>query len=238
MAADINVLDRQNLTMIPEIVLYNVVEAILEEISNDYKRSVDPQTSLLYEMFYGLKEDKRDYYLEAVDLFVRKKDHPRRIKLRQSFDSSVGGVPCIHITTPSDDRGENSIGVGESGMEGFSREIKEEKRIRPFLEQRFDSRYAIMCTSENASEALMIYHVVRDFMIGIMDILEFAGFSNIKLSGREIRIVTENAPVHLFAREITFATSVDIRVPKFHSYKKITDIVLNRGEIIDDPTQE
>jgi len=232
--ADIDVLDRKNLVMIPEIVLFNVIEAVLEEISNDWKNAAQESDSLLHQMYYGLKEDKRDYYKESVDLFVRRQDHPRRVKLRQSYDASVGGVPCIHITTPSDDMGQNSIGVGESGAEGSALQFEAEGTIRPILERRFKSRYSFFCTSDNASEALMIYHTVRAFLIGTMDILEFSGFSNIQLSGQELKINAENAPSHIFCRAINFTCEVDIRTPKFHSYKKITDIVLNTGTPIAD----
>jgi hypothetical protein len=207
-----------------EPILHQIIENALKHVKNDYQSQVDPENSLISRVFKGLSHYKKDYVKEAVDLFTREEGHPRKIESRLFFDAERSNIPTIHITMPSDQPGENSIGVGESGFaDSF---IETSTTLTPMYERRFDTQFQIICTSDNHSEVLIMYHLLRVVLISIFDTISLSGLENAKISGQELRIKSDLVPEHIFMRGIGIACSYEIQVPRWWDAQKIVDIFL------------
>lgn len=214
--------------MVPEVVLYKLINGLLDDIDKEYNSAVDKTTTKLYRYWKGVSDGKYDYYEEAVSLFTtRGEDHPRKVSCRMFFDAAMAKVPTMHITMPADQGGENSIGVDESGSEDDMYVSESDREITTTLGRRFDARFHIICTSDNNREVLLMYHTLRAMIISAHRSLDFAGLQNMKLSGQELRINEMGVPNHIFMRGLGIHHSYDIRVPQLFSQKIINQCILN-----------
>lgn len=218
--------------LIPELSLFRIVEGLIVHVKNDWESKSDKSTTMIYQVFHGLLHDKKDYYSQAIDLFTRRIDHPRRVSARLFFDAERAKMPTIHITMPADSDGENSIGVGESGMP--ENMVETATQLTPMYERRFDTTFQIICTSDNHAEVLIMYHMLRAGLISIFDTISLAGLENAKMSGQELRIKSDLVPENIFMRGIGITSSYEVKVPRWWSEQKIVDIFLNPPNIIED----
>lgn len=212
--------------IIPEVQLCNVLVTVVSHVKADYEKNQTdstPEQSLLYRYFHGTVDHKKNYYDEAVDLFTRGVDHPRRIDVRMAFDAKRAPIPTVHITMPSDQSGDNSLGVGETS----DTEIVEDQIVVNY-ERRFNTEYQIVCTSDQHSETLLMYHLIRAALISTFDAFSMAGIENIRLSGQELKINPDLAPSHIFMRSIGVSFSYDVVVPRWWNEKLINDIVVGK----------
>lgn len=217
--------------IIPEIILINIVDSLLNKVKVDFEENQNnntPTQSLLYCYFNGLTHYKKDYYIEAVDLFTREVGHPRIIDTRLFFDAGRAIIPTIHITMPSDQTGQNSLSFGESGSHVKAREDGSYSNI---YERRFDSQYQIVCTSDNHSEVLLMYHLLRAGMISVSDTISFEGLENLKISGQELKINPEIAPNHIFMRSLSVTFSYNVEVPVWWTNDLIQEICIGDATI-------
>lgn len=212
-----------NSIILPEVTLHRLIEGVVLHLNTEWQQANDKSKTLLYYMFEGSSHFKKNYYDQAVDLFTRKNDHPRHIQTRLFFDAHRAKIPTIHITMPSDESGEDSIGVGESGA--INSVIDEPNQITPIYDRRFDTMFQIVCTSDNHSEVLIMYHALRAGLISVFDTVSFQGLENPKLGGSELRISSDIVPENIFMRGITIRTSYDVKIPRFFSQQKIAQIL-------------
>lgn len=214
-------------TVIPELKLYQIVEALIDEVSADYNRHLSKENTMLYHLFgSSTKVGKYNYFDQAVDLFVnRGVDHPRKMKVRMMFDAAQAGMPTIHITTPSEQPQFNTIGIGESGRSFVENTV--EGTVTPNYNRRFKSQFYIVCTSENAQEVFLMYHVLMASMVQALDYINLAGLENPELSGQEIRQQDHLAPNHIYMRGVGLSCFRQLTVPRYFDNKVISDIILD-----------
>lgn len=215
--------------VVPETILYKLVRGLLTHVKVEYDQATDKSTTLIYQIFYGLVEDKKNYYTEAVDLFTREITHPRSISVRKFFDAERARIPTIHITMQQELSNNNSIGVDESS-EVYSHtyqdiDDKDITTIQPILSRRFDANYNLICTSDNHAETLLMYHLVRACLISIFDSISLVGLQNPRLSGQDLRLDDSNTPPHIFMRAITIASSYDVSVPRWFTQDILSDMM-------------
>jgi len=216
---------------VPEVTLRKLIEGFLLHIRNDYNANLaDTTKSLLYAYFTGINDNKKNYFDEAVDLFTRTPDHARYIETRMFFDAQRGIIPTIHITMPSESVGMNSIGIGEGGDEGHR--IVDGTDIFVQYERRFDTQYHIVCTSDNHSEVLMMYYLLRAGLISVLDSVALEGLENAKISGQELKINPDLVPNHIYMRSIGLSFSYDELVPRWWTDSLVTDICVRNVDII------
>lgn len=218
--------------LIPELSLFRIIEGLIDHIKVDWESTANKPDTMIYQVFNGLLHDKKDYYQQAIDLFTRKIDHPRKVSARLFFDAERAKVPTIHITMPADSDGENSIGVGESGMPESM--LEGATSLTPIYERRFDTTFQIICTSDNHSEVLIMYHMLRAGLISIFDTISLQGLENAKMSGQELRIKSDLVPENIFMRGIGITSSYEVKVPRWWSEQKIVDIFLSPPNIAKD----
>ena len=198
---------------IPEIELYNQINFILNYIKHDYSTK-EVEDTFLHQILNGNAIEGYDYFLQATDLFNRANTHSRKIHTTISFNAQKAHLPTIHITLPSEQTEGNGIGLDA----GIYDPIQSHRGSQEVLRRAFTSRYDLLITSDNNSEVLLIYHVLRAAIISFIPVLEHKGFKNIKLSGQDIRISNELIP-NMFMKGIGISFNYEVLVP---------DLVVNK----------
>lgn len=205
---------------IPEIQIYNTLNLILKHIKDDYNSNVTEET-LLYRLLKGNEIEGYDYFLQATNLFLRDETHSRKINTTISFNAQKANVPTIHITLPSEQTDLNGINVDQGIYDSYLGYRTSNDTLR----RCFTTKYDLLITSDNSSEVLLIYHVLRACLISFIPQLETRGFMNIKLSGQDIRISSEFVP-NMFMKSIGLSFSYEINVPSLEVNKDVVTYFL------------
>jgi len=206
----------------PEVILQNSVEGIIQFLEEEFNNATDKTTTTLYKFWNGVSYGRYDMYEQAQAVFLAKKDNPRRLEVRPSYDSQRAGIPTIYINLPSESQGEDGIGVDE----GFQDADYDDDNLvySTNYTRRFATIYNIVIQSDNRNEVILIYHTLRAMLIPLFDHLELSGLENIKLAGRDLQIyhdITSNA---LFTRAISVTLSYDVTVDNIFDKQMIQNI--------------
>jgi hypothetical protein len=221
--------------VIPEVVLYRLINGLLKEISDNWLNTSDKTKTHLYRFWNGVEDGKYKYYDEAVSLFVdRNVDNPRKVECRMFYDRERSALPTMHITMPSDQIGANELGVSESGREDEMFVDSHFGQITPTLARRFDAQFYIVCSSDNNREVLLMYHTLRAMIISAWHVFEHSCMENMKLTGQELRMQEHLVPNHIFMRGLGIMHSYDVRVPSTFPLPLITQLIINPATIVDD----
>lgn len=223
---------------IPEVRIYDIIEGILLHIKDDYSNAVDKNQSMLYYIFEDLRHIKKEYFKEALELFTRDNNNPRKIEPRMYYDAARAQLPTVHVTIPVEDQGEDQIGIGS----GEYIDLGDDSNYRETVTKRFRTTTHIICTSKNESECTMMYHAIRAMLLSILEHFALIGLENVKISGQEVSLNENLAQNHIYHRGIGLSYTYCIEVPKWYNQQTVTDILLckrkvdpiNSPKIIDD----
>lgn len=211
--------------IVPELIMYKYITGLVTFLKNDYNAKTDKSKTLLYEMFYGLLEDKKNYYEDAVSLFTREQGDGRLIEVRKFFDAKRADIPTIHITIPQDLPGQNSLGMSETDETESWEEVGDTVySVRPLYQRRFDCKFYIVCSSDNHAETMVMYHALRAGILSTIDTLTLSGLEKPVMDGNEVKLDESLAPPHIFHRGIGIACSYDIKIPRWNINQQISDI--------------
>lgn len=224
-------------TIVPELKLYQIISALIDEVEKDFNRHMDEKDTFLFNLFgdpadltdnHTNKLGKYDYYKQAKALFVGRKegDHPRRVNLRMMFDAAKATVPTIHLTMPMEEDQNNEIGIGESGAEGSMIHNTKNNTLTPLYKRRFQTKYHLVCTSDQSQEVFIMYHVLRAAVISALDYIDLAGLKNPQLSGQDVNLNESVAPPHIYGRGFGISCLYQIEIPRYFDTKIIGDILV------------
>ena len=217
---------------IPEIKIYQLVTGMLLHLKTDYDAAVDKSTTMLYKILNGINHYKKDYYNEAIALFTRGEDDPRKIKVVQFFNAERSNMPTVHITLPQDMSGENSLGGEASEVDEET--VGADTYHRARMERRFDSLYHIVITSDNAAEVVLMYHTIRAMLISAFDTISLIDMENPKISGQDLNLRDYLVPSGVFARGIGLQASYEIQVPRWFNEQQLSDIIICEYDILEE----
>lgn len=186
--------------MIPEIVIANLVETVLKVIECDFNDHVEEKDTLLYYILGDNQYKKFNFFEQAKDIFLRDNDHPRKIEVRMLFDAQRASLPTIHITMPQESNDADGIGVDEGYEDNVLNTNK--TTFHKTYTRAFGVQYNIIITSDNSSEVLLIYHLLKAMLISIIDHVELSGIRNPKLSGQDLQMNSDIVPVNVFVRGV------------------------------------
>jgi len=220
----------ENKLQIPEILLFNIIKAILRTIREDLANNIDEKNTLFYKLFYGTKfnDINLDFYANAKDIFSRDKSHPRYLDLRMFFNADRAEIPTIHLNLPSESDIGGGIGV-DAGYNGTNYDPIN-KTISQNHTRSFNSVYNIIITSDNSDEVLIIYHALKAFIVSMLDIIDLNGLRNPKLGGADLQINPELIPPHVFIRAISLNCFYELTVPSLIK-EKIIDSINIQGKL-------
>lgn len=216
---------------VPELKLYQIVQALISEVNEDFKRHADEKDTFLYHLFGDeLGQGKYNYFDQAKSLFVDRADiaeHPKKVEVNMMYNAKRAGTPTIHITLPAETGEWDTIGVGEGGVRATDFvESSTEGTITPLYNRRFQTMYHIICTSESSQEVFLMYHVLRAAMISALDYIDMAGLKNPKLSGQDIRQNDQLVPNHIYMRGIGLSCFYTVEIPRYYDARVIGNLVL------------
>lgn len=205
--------------LIPELVIYETINNILEYIKNDYNTKSNKKTSYLWHVFgededdRPLKLGKMNLYEQAIDIFVNGGlDKKRKIEVTVGYNMQRVGLPTIHITMPSD----NPINAGIGDNEGYTSPIVDGVKKETFRTVTADSSvvYNLIISSDNVNECLIIYNLLKAAGLGFKSQFELKGFMNTKIGGNDLQLADDLMPTNIFHRNFNISfeynyTSID-----------------------------
>lgn len=227
--------------IVPEIQIFNCLEAIIKFIRFDWEERTDKTETLLYKICKGNAIERYDLYEQAQAIFITEEDNPRHLEVNMFFNMERAKIPTIHITLPSEQADKDGMGLDE-GYQGHEEiaGIGEQEGVdvqSPIYTRRFNTQYQIVLTSDNSNEVVAMYHVLRAIMIPVMDSLNAAGLENIKLSGRDIQNMQTIVPEHVFIRSIGMYFEYEVSMASIFTEEIVKNILLS-FTILQDPTSE
>ena len=222
---------------IQELELQVILQNFMKAIKADYDSRTIKEQSILGQMFYGLSYDggKYDLYTEAVDLFITRQERTtsgsaRRVSIRSYYDRDKELVPTMHIAAPSEQEKDNWIGGGFT--QGDVADAPQGSPASQYYEQRtrrYQSRIAIIFTSDNWIEVQLMYFLVKHGILTIFDTLILSMFQDPSISGHELQMKETAAPEHFYSRSIIIDSANESQVSNFHLSESFVSIVFPRS---------
>ena len=189
--------------LLPEQRLKALMDFYMDTINEDYLRK------LFGDQTFG--KGGYNYFDNAREIFLRRKDSPRKVACNIFFNRDRQGLPTIHIALNQDIPGEGN-GLGLDPLEVID---EDEGTYREDLTRTYSSRFNIICTSDNTFEVLIMYNVVRALMQGNPGLLQAAGLYNCKFSGQDLILTDYLMPSTIYARGFILDCLYDVQVPPF-----------------------
>ena len=189
--------------LLPEQRLKALMDFFLESINEGYLEK------LFGNQTFG--SGGYNYFDNAKEIFLRRKDSPRKVVCNLFFNRERQGLPTIHIALNQDIPGE----ANGLGMDPQTEVNAEKGTYTENLTRAYSSRFNIICTSDNTFEVLIVYNVIRALMQGNPALLDAAGLYNCKFSGQDLILTDYLMPTTIYARGFMLDCLYDVQVPPF-----------------------
>jgi len=187
--------------ILPEIGLLRTIEGLLKWIKYEYEDRISKgaeEKSFLYRLFGGITYNGFNYYDAAKEILIKEPLDQRKVGVRIFFDQSRAHMPTVHIVMPGETNDASGLGYNDNGE---------------FLERQYSSRYALVLTSDNYAEVLILYYTIRSLIMSGFMMLEEFGIRNIKVGGGDLQLQPDMVPVNIFYRTIFIDMFYDERIP-------------------------
>lgn len=219
--------------ILPEIILYNGLKTILKVVKDDFSNN-QLQDTILYACFAKDENDKDiqienfNYLEQSIAIFANKN---KELEISLGYNMQVSGQPHIHILLPSEQGKNLLIGASENYQPDLQRNNGEE--LAEQFSNSYDATYQLMITSENSSEAVLIYHFLKAMMLSLYYHFELSGLRDPKWSGQDVSIQQDLIPAHIFHRALGVSFWYEITIPNLITKKLIkginlTSIIINK----------
>lgn len=196
---------------IPEIIVYKIIEGIIFDLSEDFKKQKQEENTLLYQFFEGIKIDNFDWYKQAKEIILRHPSNRRAVVTHLFFNRDAANIPSIHITLPGESPGDlGSIGEGIGADIGFV--DNENFTFNPNQSKSFKCTLNIVLTSDNTFEVLILYHAIKAMLTSRLPLLALSGFYNPGISGADLQLM-DQMPQGVFCRAIALTFGYENSVP-------------------------
>lgn len=213
--------------IIPEMIVYKALESIILYIRNDLKLNTGDKekNNILYKLLGEDEEGNKlvmnryNYYVQAKKIFL----DPHNLTVSFGYNFDVAKIVALHIVLPAEQPAGSAIGQDE----GFD--------TGDIFTQNLQSHYQIMITSNNGSEGMVVYHVIKSMLLAIIPHLELSGLRLNKISGNDIMFRDELMPNGLFHKVINLEFNYELKVPQLLSHEIIRGIVIE-GHLLEDIT--
>ena len=206
---------------IPEITLKKIIDYLLNAVVVDFKSKSNQQETFLYKLFNGSKIEGYDYFVQAKSLLVKKNDDPRKLQTRIFYDRTRAGFPTIHITLPNENPYGDGIGYDRNYQDPTFNDT--DGTFTSSNTRTFNTRYNVICTSDNTFEVLIIYYLLKALITSKIDIFELNGIRNIKTSGQDLIINADSMPQNIFMRGLMIDCFYEFSMPDLDA----TEMLLN-----------
>lgn len=193
--------------VIPEVVLIRILNALNKHYWEDYQTNLaDPTKSLYYNMFGGLEIDGFNYFENAVEIFTNHfKVHQKPMTIQLGYSPARMKNPSVSLLLPN----EEVIGEGINvtvGMESMTN-INGDVVYRETRSYPYKCTYAILISSENANEVMILYHYFKSILLAAMEQFELEDWGEIRISGKDHTMMLDLLPEQMHHRTVDFTFS-------------------------------
>lgn len=210
--------------IIPENILYNALESVIKYIRKDLEKNIDnDKNSILYRLLgenidgKPLSMNRWNFFKQSKKIFLDKNN----LSVNFGYNPEVAKLISLHIILPSEQADSSAIGQDE----GYGAEDEEDLNF--YFTQNFTSNYQIMITSNNSSEVMTVYHVLKSLLLMIVPHLEIMGLRLNKFSGNDIIFRDEMMPNGIFHKVLNISCNYELKVPQLLTNEIIKGIVIN-----------
>lgn len=199
--------------IMPEVIIYNALESIVKYVRKDLTENKDNEkASILYRLL-GENIDRKPIMMNRWDFFKQAKKiftNKNNLSVNFGYNFDVANIIALHIVLPSEQAAESAIGQDE----GYNTIVDDEEMITEFFSQNFQSNYQVMITSNNSSEILTVYHVLKSMLLMIIPHFEIMGLRLCKLSGNDIMFKDDLMPNGMFHKVLNISFNYELKVPQ------------------------
>lgn len=209
--------------ILPEIALLKSLEGLLLWLKSNYNEkslSGVEEKSYIYRLFHGVEYNGFNYYDQAKKILFSDPLDQRKLKVRIFFDQSRAHMPTVHIVMPGENNEMSGLGYNDDGE---------------FFERQYSSRYALVLTSDNYAEVLILYYTVKSLIMSGFMTLEGFGIRDIKIGGGDLQLQPDMIPTNVFYRTIFIDMFYDEQIPniEYDSDDIINNIYINEKLIVE-----
>ena len=210
--------------VLPEVIIYNALESIIKFIRKDLSEQENEQDTILYRML-GKNSDGKEMKMNRWNFFRQAKkifSDKGNLSVNFGYNFEIAKIISLHIILPSEEAAESAIGQDE----GYEDEVDGDK-LQQYFTQNFHSNYQVMITSNNESEVLTVYHILKSMLIMIIPHLEIMGLRLNKISGNDVMFRDELMPNGTFHKVINLNFNYELKVPQILRKDIIKGIVFD-----------
>lgn len=210
--------------VLPEVIIYNALESIIKFIRKDLTERENEHDTVLYRMLgenvdgKELKMNRWNFFRQAKKIFSDKGN----LSVNFGYNFEVAKIISLHIILPSEEAAESAIGQDE----GYGDEVVGGE-VQQYFTQNFHSNYQVMITSNNESEVLTVYHILKSMLIMIIPHLEVVGLRLNKISGNDVMFRDELMPNGTFHKVLNLNFNYELKVPQILRKDIIKGIVFD-----------
>ena len=221
--------------IIPENIIYNALESVIKYVRRDLEEnSKSEEKSMLYRLLgenidgKPLSMNRWNFFKQAKKIFLDKNN----LSVNFGYNMEVAKIISLHIILPSEQAAESAIGQDE----GYGDEDENDLESLYFT-QNFTSNYQVMITSNNSSEVMTVYHILKSLLLMIVPHLEIMGLRLNKFSGNDIMFRDEYMPNGIFHKVLNINFNYELKVPQLWKREIIKGIVV-QGHLLDSKDAE
>lgn len=208
---------------IPEVVIYHTLEAILKFLRDDIKVNDEagtPKESVMYHLL-GETDEGKSLTMNAYNFYEQAKamlTNKTYLKVNYGYNAETAKNLALHIIMPS----ESYAGSGIGEDEGYQTDLSDNLPDR--FTQNFEANYQIMITSDNSTEVMVIYHLLKSMFIAVVPHWELMGIRIPKFSGSDIVFESDFVPFTLFHKVLNITFMYEHTVPQLVKKRIVTGI--------------
>jgi hypothetical protein len=178
-------------------------------VAADYAAAGDKTQTILNDLFAvdnnnnTLQLENANYLEQAVALFTRTPEHPRQFTVNIGYNLQRAFFPAVHILLPQETKGRyDSIGLSA----GEVNPLYNPQGSPPYeiytLTKTYRATFDLMITSDNVTDVLLIYYLLKAMFPYVVDTFEILGLHNFELTGMDVQLDAAYAPPNIFHRSL------------------------------------
>lgn len=220
----------KSMIFLPEIRLKKIVDSLFGYLRTDLTQNIQNGTENMSYLYLLFHEDAQDTnasvnYEEAKNIFLRKEDNPRYLKVRPAFDRQRAAMPTIHIVIPQDS--ESMLQIGDLQGELY----EDDYSLTEKLERGYQTQFNLIASSDNINEVLLINYILRALLVGSIPQLQVVGFINPQFAVQDLNVNQELFPVNAYMKGILMTATYTETIPQVGKEGKTNVIVFDINKI-------
>jgi hypothetical protein len=182
--------------------------------------------SKLYYIFGSQDLEGMSYFSQMSYLLKEKYEgEQRKLGIYLGYNQNHEDFPQISLLLPSEEDNTKQTGV-QSGSISFGDGTNAKGN-----EHFYNTTYNILITSDNYNDVSVLYHFIKTILLTAINDLQLNGLINPWVTGRDIMMDFDLAPMTLFHRTVAISFSYENRVPAIDEKVNIATLRFTRVKV-------